>query len=445
MAKKKTETKLSDAQFLRDKVRKLPLGKCYASEFDPEKFKRNLIVTRIHPNGNITAGLYTVDFGFTGIPDAEAVVCMPPTRFERMVKECGFAEIPYAEAHNMIYGALGFAEDRGVCPASAFASARYVLEPDTDDIPVIEYEFGQHKEDFKNSNVFNTSYNEMTAETARHPRELFACKHTRTRKFTRFHFPSMVAALTDRANTAGLPSARITEFISLPREEAAEDLRRLIINTITDTWKPIAESSAEVYESAGMILSFMLLRRLHSPAALDAVLETMRQSPEFIEYHFGDFAEAFITPALYSCGRECIGKLIAFLDEKGHDACMRGMIYSVLGMTAVYEPARRGEIIDAFRKIITGMIPRIARTDRCDGVCAGLLTAQLVVIGATELTGELKALYETGCVDLSICGDFGNVLAAMKDNAVNPKGLLYNAYRADVFEANRMLAEAMAE
>jgi hypothetical protein len=33
MAKKKTETKLSDAQFLRDKVRKLPLGKCYASEF----------------------------------------------------------------------------------------------------------------------------------------------------------------------------------------------------------------------------------------------------------------------------------------------------------------------------------------------------------------------------------------------------------------------------
>lgn len=52
-------------------------------------------------------------------------------------------EIPYEVAHNLIYGAVAFAEEAGLDPDKTFAITQYVLEEDDDHIPLIEYEFGE--------------------------------------------------------------------------------------------------------------------------------------------------------------------------------------------------------------------------------------------------------------------------------------------------------------
>ena len=51
-------------------------------------------------------------------------------------------ECSYEEAHNIIYGAIEYAAEQGRKPHSSFMITKYMLEEDTDDIPLIEYEFG---------------------------------------------------------------------------------------------------------------------------------------------------------------------------------------------------------------------------------------------------------------------------------------------------------------
>lgn len=53
-----------------------------------------------------------------------------------------FRECSYEEAHNRIYGSIAFAEEAGISPDKSFALSKYILEEDTDDIPLIEYEYG---------------------------------------------------------------------------------------------------------------------------------------------------------------------------------------------------------------------------------------------------------------------------------------------------------------
>lgn len=52
-------------------------------------------------------------------------------------------EISYNEAHNVIFGALEFAkEGADADPHGSFEITKYILEEDTDEIPLIEYSFG---------------------------------------------------------------------------------------------------------------------------------------------------------------------------------------------------------------------------------------------------------------------------------------------------------------
>ena len=49
----------------------------------------------------------------------------------------------YNEVHNLIYGALEYASEAGIPPHKDFAITKYMLEEDTDDIPLIEYSYGK--------------------------------------------------------------------------------------------------------------------------------------------------------------------------------------------------------------------------------------------------------------------------------------------------------------
>lgn len=126
--------------------RSLPLGKCYVNDYKNAAGLAVVVVTRLHPNGNVTWALYEVDMYCLGVKDAFVRVNEPPTRFQKRLDELngsfGLVETGYDVCHNMVYGAVEFAREAGINPVAEFSSARYLLEEDTDDIPLIEYEYG---------------------------------------------------------------------------------------------------------------------------------------------------------------------------------------------------------------------------------------------------------------------------------------------------------------
>lgn len=156
MAKKKTKNKskgqkqppLSPSRFMREKARTYPIGKCYIA---PTTWQENgmahVIVTRVRPSGNLIMASFLVDTFCLGVKDAWYNENITPYDFEKHLDKyhngMDVEEISYNEAHNLIYGAIAFAEEGGIKPSKDFDPAGYILEEDTDDVPLIEFEFGK--------------------------------------------------------------------------------------------------------------------------------------------------------------------------------------------------------------------------------------------------------------------------------------------------------------
>lgn len=151
MAKKKKsngqQQHLSPENYLRTKARSLEIGKCYMAQDIFESGEGHVIVTRNHKGGKISVACYLVDVWCVGVKDSFYRLRMDPYEFdellERFKSNFEMNECSYNEVHNLIYGAISFAEEGGIEPDKSFALTKYMLEEDTDDIPLIEYEYGK--------------------------------------------------------------------------------------------------------------------------------------------------------------------------------------------------------------------------------------------------------------------------------------------------------------
>ena len=152
MAKNKSKQNqfqlLSPEKYIRLKARNLPIEVCYVSDDwkDERGAVAEVIVVRRHAGGNYTFGVYVVDTLCLGVKHSVYRFNVPPDEYddfvERTATDCGI-KISYNEAHNFIYGAIAFAEEFGIKPDKSFALTQYILEEDTEEIPLIEYKYGR--------------------------------------------------------------------------------------------------------------------------------------------------------------------------------------------------------------------------------------------------------------------------------------------------------------
>lgn len=158
MAQKKGKSKggqrppLSPKKYIKEKGRTLPLGKCYITSDWKEQGVSQIIVTRVRPAGNLAIAIFLTDTFCLGVKDIMLNHNLPPYEFEELLESMqqsiGIEEITYNEAHNIIFGAIEWAEEGGIAPHKDFAIAQYLLEEDNDDVPLIEYEFGRNGKHF---------------------------------------------------------------------------------------------------------------------------------------------------------------------------------------------------------------------------------------------------------------------------------------------------------
>ena len=158
MAKKKEKKQggrqvfLSPEAFVRQRMRQLPIGKCYINDMVDSSGLCHIIVTREHTGGRVSAAMFLVDMWCTGVKEAFYRLRLEPEEMEELLFRdhdmIAFHEISYAEAHNRIYGAIAYAEDAGLQPDKSFQLAQYFLEEDTDDVPMMEFDYGKDGEYF---------------------------------------------------------------------------------------------------------------------------------------------------------------------------------------------------------------------------------------------------------------------------------------------------------
>ncbi|MDD4645941.1 MAG: hypothetical protein PHY99_08130 [Bacteroidales bacterium] len=132
---------------IRTRARNLTIGDCWITADWEETREGNILVTRRHNQGGITFGIYLIDLALLGLKDTFYQFNMPPSEFDDFIRqyteEGSSVKIDYTLVHNIIYGAIEYAEEYGFRPHKDFSVTQYILEEDTEEIPLIELEFGE--------------------------------------------------------------------------------------------------------------------------------------------------------------------------------------------------------------------------------------------------------------------------------------------------------------
>ncbi|WP_352421912.1 hypothetical protein [Proteiniphilum sp.] len=138
---------LSPENYIRQRARSLPIFKCFVNEGWEESSIAHVTVGRNHINGNITWCSYLVDLGCLGVKDTMYQFNVPEYEFNEYRSELevnlDIIEIDYNLAHNIIHAGWEYAEEVGFEPHKDFLSiTSYMLEEDSDDIPLVEIACG---------------------------------------------------------------------------------------------------------------------------------------------------------------------------------------------------------------------------------------------------------------------------------------------------------------
>ena len=459
MAKKKQKKQqtrqqfLSPEQYMKQRARSLEIGACYVSDDMTECGEGHVIVTRRHTGGRISMAMYLVDIYCLGVKDSFFRLRLEEDELDEMLDMgSGVHECSYEEAHNWVYGAIAWAEEAGIEPDKSFAVTKYMLKEDTDDVPLIEYEFGMHGKHLLMANnnleasrylpllkknlgegnftfTIKTDYDEdfeWDEEKALERQEHFDesplfKRYGPATEYTYCHpnYPQtlqldspewLYRELQNTDNALSLSEELTSRILALPRDIVRHDLEQIVLYHIGKTCDGIPDDYDPDGYTGILANCVILLGEVGSEdSSLEVVLELLRQSDKFKKYHFGDAGDEIFVPTLYLLGQNRLDVLMNFFKEEGLETFCKCYVLPAVTHIALVQPERRSEVIEWFREAICFATKMLPKTQWIDCDLAGLMLHDLLDIQAKELLPELREMFATGLVDLGACGDISDV------------------------------------
>ena len=140
---------LSPEKYILKRAKSLPIYKCLLNENWKEAGKAIAVVCRKHISGNITAGVFLLDLFAYGVRDTFFIFNATEEevfeQFENLeVENFRLTEVPYVLVHNIIYGAVDFADEHNMKPHPLFPITSNILEADDEEIEYIDIQFGMN-------------------------------------------------------------------------------------------------------------------------------------------------------------------------------------------------------------------------------------------------------------------------------------------------------------
>ena len=460
MKKTNKNNTLTPEQYIRQKARTLPLGQCYMNK---NWFISGIaigVVCRCHKMGTYTFGVFQLDTFCSGLIDCKIEFSKDKQSYDNIMaylKDSFKVEpVTYQEVHNLIYGAIAFGEDAGFTAPSIYNLAKFLLEEDTEDIPLINYQygrFGKHflladsiqeldefmphliahlgKENvlfgiegsdryFKGEDFYDSETRRAMFQIASKiqqqkvmPLEEYGYVHPQYPTELKLKHMEVKEVLYNPANRMMLEDEQIDQLMALPHEELSDDLQQILLYELGKTCEGIPEVDVNEKESA-FLHALLLLGEVGNKESLSVVLETMCQKKDFYDYELGIILNEAYVPTLYKLGKDQLDKFYEFLQIPGLYTYARYLVFPAVVQIANQEPERREEVIDWFRNVLHFYAENLANNHCCDGSLIGLIATDLLRLQAEELLPELKTLFETGKVNEQCCGTYDKVVEMMK-------------------------------
>ncbi len=464
MAKKKQskpqQQSISPVRFLKERVRQVPIYKCYLSHDFENSTEGTVMVVRKHTGDKYTCGLYLVDKYCLGVKDASYHLRMDEQEFDEFLDlfEENFTPhvVAYEEAHNWVWGAVGFAEDAGIAPCKEFDLAQYVLAEDDDEVELIEYDFGDadgkhcllandrleastylpimrknlgdefsfclgpqdsihEPEDWdyeKNVPLFDDSEftdwdDEADDEVEYHqvhpeyPKELDLKNRD-------------IAEVLSCSDPKLLASEDVDAFIA--RDGIKEDFEQYILYHIGQTNDDAYDKDGTIYDNddrydCNLMQAVRLLSEVGDAQSLEVVLEVLRQDGGCLDYHFGDYLVETFVPAVAKLGIGHLDKLMSYAKEPGLYDYAHNLVLEAVCAIYLHNPELREEAKEWFKEILTFAMDKLDANDKSyfSHTLIGFALIHCMNMGEEDLLPIIKKLYVKDYVNQMICGTYVNV------------------------------------
>lgn len=256
---------------------------------------------------------------------------------------------------------------------------------------------------------FCGGFGDFLAEENRLPEETYSYLYPEYPHELDIRHPRLYEEIQKPENAPALADDAIAWILSLPQEEVAEDLSRIIMYEIGRTLKAM-EKKRNLFDT--IIHCLALLTQIGRPEGFEAAIEVARQNGDFIwaiDFQFGDTVNMILPHALYATGNGQTDILEEFLMHPGYETDHKGYVAQALAFIAMEMQDRRDEILGIFRRYISFMRKNIPEAHGCSGSVAGQVIRCLTDIKAIELLPEIKQLFDLGFVNRNKCGSYEKI------------------------------------
>jgi hypothetical protein len=140
--------KISPEKYISTKVHELPVHECLINEEWQTGGMATVMISKKMPSGKIVLAMYMVDTFCLGLKQTLYKFALSETEYSDLKEELenrhAMLECPAVFMHNLIYGAIDYAESLGFKPHKDFKVTEYFLDPELIDDGIDEIEFGRN-------------------------------------------------------------------------------------------------------------------------------------------------------------------------------------------------------------------------------------------------------------------------------------------------------------
>lgn len=147
------QQKISPEKYIITKGRGLLFRDCLISEGWQEQGMASIAICKKMPSGKYIIGLYMVDTYCLGLKNTNFRFNLTREEYDDFMEEMSshtdaMIDCDITEAHNIIYGAIDYAEELGFSPQKDFRITEHLLDPELIDDGIDEIEFGKDGKPF---------------------------------------------------------------------------------------------------------------------------------------------------------------------------------------------------------------------------------------------------------------------------------------------------------
>ena len=419
------------ARYMKEKARSLPVAGCYRAALSPSR--EAVIVSRRRPSGNIVYCLFTIETLCLGIVDITVQTNATKDEWSALISsmlaDSSLKEWSYPEAHNFILAAADFTEEAGLSLPPQWEIAQYILDDDTDDIPIIDFDFGRNGghvltdeaaaditpaqietlrrtlgDSFLNltSVSDSSSYSEqMRREAERHPHlsylapksfpkapPLKSIRNQKLRKLLGGHLETMIDAPT------------VDAILALKDRGLTADLNTIILREIAATR---SDADQQPYRSELFDACLVLLDC--ADEAVQPALEVLTKLDEdFFDYHFGDCCFEILPTVYARAFASEPERLEALFRRPGHTDTVQTILLTALFLVPAANPAMRPWVADFVNRLLDEA-PALIRANRVmDAQLAAVLVCEMQYFFSaddSDVYTKAMCLYDLDLIDLS--------------------------------------------